>query len=100
MEFISFYIQDIYNITEVINFSKKYHKKIVIGNPNDEEYFNNLQQNGVIDFPKENKAVIFNLASYNPNALIIIGNGEEFFHYLIKLSNDESRDVFIKRYLY
>lgn len=93
--FVSLYTQDLYNITEVINFAIKYHKRILIGNPDDLPFFNELEKEGVLVIPRENKTDIFNFTSLNPSDVIVLltGNGEKLFNYIIKITNNEVRDI-------
>ena len=95
--FISLFTQDLYNITEVINFAKKYHKKIVIGNQEEVEFFESLEKDQVLVIPKDNKADIYTMSSYNPNELIILltGNGENLFNFVIDLCENKIRDLHI-----
>lgn len=93
--FVCLYTQDLYNINEVVNFAKKYHKRILIGNPEDYQFFNELEKEGVFVIPRENKTDIFNYSSLDPNELIILltGNGEKLFNYVMKIANNEVRDI-------
>ena len=93
--FVCLYTQDLYNISEVINFAIKHRKRILIGNPDDQEFFNELEKAGVLVIPRENKADIFNYSSFNQNEIIILltGNGEKLFNYLLKIANNEIRDI-------
>ena len=76
--FISIYSQNFYNIQEVINLARRFHKKICIANPEQIPFFDAMAKIGDIVIPESMRITPNEIPFNNPNDVIVLvsGNGD------------------------
>lgn len=81
--FISIYSQNFYNIQEVINLARRFHKKICIANPEQIPFFDAMAKIGDIVIPESMRITPNEIPFNNPNDVIVLvsGNGDSLFNY-------------------
>ena len=81
--FISVYNQNFYNIQEIINVCKRYRKYIVIADPEQIPFFEDMAQIGDIAIPSEMLVSLHDINKVAPSDLVILvtGSGEKLFRY-------------------
>lgn len=80
--FISIYSQNFYNIQEVINLAKHFHKKICIANKNQLSFFQRMASIGNLVIPKEMQVSLADTKITSNKDLIVLvtGSGENLFN--------------------
>lgn len=81
--FISIYSQNFYNIQEVINLARRFHRKICIANPEQIPFFDAMAKIGDIVIPESMRITPNEIPFNNPNDVIVLvsGNGDSLFNY-------------------
>lgn len=79
--FVSIYTQNFYSIQEVINLAKKYRKKILLANQEQESFFERMAAIGTLVIPEEMKLTFDQLRVTAPKDVIVLvtGSGEALF---------------------
>lgn len=102
--FISLYSQNFYNIQEVINLAGKYQKKILIANPDQVSFFDDMARSGSIVIPQDMRISASDLIHTNSSDVIVLvtGGGEKLFKFIqdicygmVKDLKIDTKDTFI-----
>ncbi len=80
--FVSIYSQNFYNIQEVINLAKQFHKKICIANKSQEPFFNRMASIGNLIIPDDMKISLADIKITSNKDLIVLvtGSGDALFN--------------------
>ena len=80
--FVSIYSQNFYNIQEVINLAKRFHKKICIANKAQVPFFERMVSAGSIYLPDEMKVSLADtkITSNKELVVLVTGSGEALFN--------------------
>lgn len=93
--FISIYNQNFYNIQEVINTCKKYRKYIVIADPEQQTFFEEMAAIGDIAIPSEMLVSLHDINKIAPTDLVILvtGSGDALFRYCKEICYGNVRNL-------
>jgi len=93
--FVSLYSQNFFNIQEVLNVAAKYKKKILIANPDQVAFFDEMAKIGDVVIPPSMRVTASELIRTNPSDVIVLvtGSGEPLFRFMKDICYGNVKDL-------